>query len=102
MIKQSFLMLLLTFIAVLLRTQLHFMMSLIVTFQGYISGLLGLVFSSGFIGRLVQDVIVLLIMPVLVSLLIALVYWAIKRVKFQHTMSIACIIWVMLITAYIR
>lgn len=102
MIKQGLLMVLLTFLTVLLRTQLHFLLSLIVIFQGHLSGLLGLVFSSGFIGRLVQDVIVLLIMPVLVSLLIALIYWSIKRVKFKYTMSIACLIWVMLVTAYIR
>ena len=98
MVKQIVLIVGLSVAAIFFQEQLSNLLDGMIYMHNYIARGLELVFSSGRIGRLVQDVIALLIIPCIAGGVGAFSYWIAKRKMLPNTMLVIWIIWLVLLT----
>ncbi len=98
MIKQFVLILLLSAAGIFFKTQLVHVLDSVVVLHNYIARTLHTIFSDDKVGRLIQDMVSLLILPLFAGLVIATVFWLIKRSAMPHTMGVIWVFWLVLFT----
>ena len=64
------------------------LMSLIMTSHAFIVDLLANIFSDGTTGRIIRDLLALLILPLGIGLIPAIIYWVVKRRFFPYFMFV--------------
>lgn len=101
MIKQIVLIILLTVVAILFKDQLSQVLDSIVYVHNYIANLLHIIFSDDNVGLLIQDMIALLLIPIVCGLVVASVYWLIKRGKMPHTATVIWVVWLILLVTMV-
>lgn len=97
MAKQIILITLLSIATILFREQLVFILDGVVYAHNHIAKALHLVFADDEIGRLIQEMIALLIIPVICGVIIASIFWLIKRAKMPHIMPVIWVVWLVLL-----
>lgn len=101
MVKQFILIILFSFAAILFRTQLHHALGSLVYVHNYIAQGLHAVFSDDNAGRLIQDIISLLFIPIIVGLIVAMMFLLFKREAVTHTMAVIWVVWLVLLVTMI-
>ena len=101
MIKQFILIILFSFAAIIFRTQLHHALGNLVYMHNYIAQALHTVFSDDDVGRLIQDIISLLLIPVAVGVIVAMMFLLFKREAVMHTMAVIWVVWLVLLVTMI-
>lgn len=99
MTKHLVLLIILSVVAVFFRAELAYVVHIALQVHDHLVAWLGLVFSAGKWGQLIQLSLVLLLIPVVLGLVISGVYWLIKRKKLPCLMEVIWISWFVLLTA---
>lgn len=99
MTKQIILLILISIVAMFLQHQLVYVLHGLLYLHHLIASCLAMFFSNGPVGRAIQGIISLIVVPGLAGGLAALVFWLIKHVSMPHAMGTVWIVWlIMLIT----
>ncbi|QTS83634.1 hypothetical protein [Coxiella endosymbiont of Amblyomma nuttalli] len=98
MFKQFVLIILLSFVSILFRQETTRLLDGLVYLHNYIARVLHLIFFNDNVGRVMQDVISLLIIPVITGILVAAIFWIIKRMVMPHIMVVIWVVWSILLT----
>lgn len=97
MIKQILLIILLSAAAIFFQSELSHVIDFFVNAHQYVDKTLHSIFSQGQVGQLIQDMISLLILPFLGGLLLAALFWLVKRTSMPHTMGVVWVLWLVLL-----
>src|SRR3990167_10236381 len=101
MTKQIILIILLSVVTILFQEQLSHVLDSVVFVHNRIAEALRLIFADDNVGRLIQDMIALLLIPVICGLLVASVFWLIKRAQMPHIMAVIWVVWLVLLVTMI-
>lgn len=101
MIKHLVLLIALSVLAILFKMHLVHVLNGLLYVHNYIAQSLNVVFSSGSIGKVIQELISLLAIPIGAGLVAALVFWLMKRSVMPHTMAVIWIIWLVLLVTIV-
>lgn len=101
MFKNTVFLIIASVIVVFFKTQVSMVLRALVWCHNELAGLLSHVFSGDNIGQIIQSVVSLAIIPLLVGLLIAAVYWMIKRGKMAYTWTIIWMVWLALLATMV-
>ena len=101
MTKQSLLLIVFSLIAILFMAQLNHFLDSLVFLHNYITNTLHVIFSSDRVGRLIQDMVALLLIPFVAGGIVSLVYWLAKRSSMPYTMPFIWILWLVLLTTMV-
>ncbi|ACJ20903.1 hypothetical protein [Coxiella burnetii] len=101
MIKQFILLILLSLAAIFFRIELSHVLDGLVYIHNYIARTLHLIFSDDPAGRLIQNMISLLIIPVVAGFVVATAFWLIKRMAMPHIMAVIWVLWLILLTTMV-
>ena len=98
MIKQLILILLLSAAGIVFKVELVHVLDGVVLVHNRIAHTLHLIFSDDHVGRLIQDMVSLLVIPCLAGLAVAMCFWLVKRTAMPHTMGVIWVLWLILFT----
>lgn len=96
MIKHVMLIILLSAGGIFFKNELVHVLDGLVIIHNAIAQMLHLVFSDGRMGRLIQDMISLLIIPFFAGIFVVSIFWLIKRGGMPHAMSVVWVLWLVL------
>lgn len=99
MAKQIILLILLSIIVVIFQNQISEIMNGLVSLHDLFAKDLTFFFSGSAIGRAIQGVIALLLIPVVAGGLSALAFWLVKHVSMPHMMATIWIMWLVVLVA---
>lgn len=97
MLKQSILIIVLSLIAIFFRVELSHALDLLVRAHNSVSHLLRLVFADDAIGRTIQNLIALILIPTFCGLIVGLGFWLVKRGTMPHIMAVVWVLWLILL-----
>lgn len=98
MLKHILLLIVLSIVVIIGLHQLAIFLHWIGYGHAWLAGKFNLLFSGISFGFLISRVLALIIIPLIVSLIPAFIYWLIKRSEMPHLFLVVWIIWIMLIT----
>lgn len=98
MLKHILLLIVLSIIVIIGLHQLALFLHWIGYGHAWLAGKFNLLFSGISFGFLISRVLALIIIPLIVALIPAFIYWLIKRSEMPHLFLVVWIIWIMLIT----
>lgn len=98
MVKHLILILALTALGVMFRNELVHVLDGIVLIHNYIAQTLHLIFSDDQVGRLIQDMVSLLAIPLVAGFCVAIIFWMMKKAAMPHTMAVIWVLWLILVT----
>lgn len=101
MVKQAILIILLTVAAVFFKAQLSHVLDALISLHNTIAASLTKIFASDDDGLLVQNIIALLLIPLVLGGLVGLVFWFVKHEMMPHTMLVIWFVWLVLVTTMI-
>lgn len=99
MAKQSILLVILSVVAVFFQDQISHLMLGIVSLHDLIAKDLTFFFSGSEVGRVIQGLFALLIIPLVAGGLAALIFWLFKHVSMPHMMATIWIMWLIVLVA---
>ncbi|MDF1760191.1 MAG: hypothetical protein P1U40_06610 [Coxiellaceae bacterium] len=99
MVKHFVLLIIVSIIAVFFRTEVSYVIHGLLMVHDKIVHGLGVVFSGGQWGQLIELSFTLFIIPVVIGLIVMGIYWLIKRTQLPRMMELIWIVWVILLTA---
>lgn len=99
MVKHIVVLIIASIIAVFFRTEVSYIAHGLLMVHDKIVHVLSAVFSGGQWGQLIELSFTLFILPVIFGLIVAGIYWMIKRKAMPRMMELVWIIWVILLTA---
>lgn len=97
MLKQTILIIVLSLIAIFFRLELSHALDILVQAHNGLSHLLRLIFADDAIGRTIQNLIALLLIPVICGLIVGLGFWLVKRATMPHIMAVVWVLWLILL-----
>ena len=97
MLKNSILMIVASIIVMFFHHQIGFLLRFLLDLHDHVADGLGLIFSNATAGRLIQETIALIILPVGAGALAALLFWLAKRHEMPHIIGIVWVVWVVLV-----
>lgn len=101
MLKQTILIMILSAVTIVFKTQLGELLDGIVYLHNYIAGALHVVFSDDQVGSIIQDMIALLLIPLFCGIVVASVFWLVKRAQMPHIMAVIWIVWLVLLVTMV-
>ena len=99
MAKQLITLIALTTGVIFFSSELNHLLNFILQTHRLISQALHVAFSEGKIGVLIQNIIAVLLIPLICGLIAAAIHWLFKRTSPSHTMSVVWVVWLVLIVA---
>lgn len=99
MLKSIIVLILVSIVALFFQAELGHALRYLVMVHDKIADGLGIVFSKAPAGRLIQETITLIIIPVVIATVIAMVWLMIRRRKMPHLTMTVWIIWIVLFVA---
>lgn len=99
MFKSAIVLIIISVVAMFFQSELGHILRYLLTIHDKIADGLAVVFSNAPAGRVIQETIALIIIPVVVGALAALVWLLIKRNEMPHLMTTVWIIWTILLVA---
>ncbi len=97
MLKQIILIIVLSLIAIFFRVEISHVLNALVYVHNEVSHLLHMIFAEGATGRVIQNLIALLIIPFICGALVGLVFWLVKRATMPHIMAVVWGLWLILL-----
>jgi xanthosine utilization system XapX-like protein len=97
MLKQVILIVVLSLIAIFFRVELSHLLNALVYVHNQVSHLLHMIFAEGATGRVIQNLISLLIIPFVCGLIVGVVFWLVKREAMPHIMAVVWVLWLILL-----
>ena len=101
MFKQVMVILLLSVVVIFFKNQLAHVLDWLVAAHNYFAQKLHFIFSNDRIGRIIQDLIALLIIPILCGFLVLAIGWIIKRGAMPHVMVVVWTVWLVLLVTMV-
>lgn len=101
MFKQLLLIMFLSVLTIVFKIQLGHALDSVVYLHNIIARALHVVFSDDQIGRLIQDMIALILIPLFVGLLVGGSYWMIKREPLHQVKAIVWVVWLVLLVTMV-
>ncbi len=101
MLRQSFFVLLASLIVVLLATELAFILNYMDRAHLMLAGLLAKVFAGGTVGSIIRHTIALFLIPFIIALIPALIYYLAKKSSFPYFVYVIWVCWIILATMLI-
>lgn len=83
--------------AVFFKGQLVHVLHGLLAVHDRIANGLGVIFSGDAVGRILQSVIALLLIPIVVGAILAVAHWFLKQAHFPHTMTVIWVVWTVLL-----
>lgn len=97
MVKQVILIVLLSLVAIFFRSEISHLLNAVVYAHNAVAKLLHFIFSDDTVGKLIQNVIALLFLPFVAGLIVALIFWLVKRATMPHIMAVVWVLWLVLL-----
>lgn len=97
MYKQCILILILTIVAVFIQEQLEQVIAVLLSLHNIIAKDLMFFFSGRPLGRVIQGIIALLVIPFVAGGVAALGFWLVKHVSMPHMMATIWIVWLIVL-----
>ncbi|MCH9643571.1 MAG: hypothetical protein K0U29_03675 [Gammaproteobacteria bacterium] len=97
MAKHAFLLVVATVLGVFFRNELAHVLDWLLYLHNQLANWLAIVFSSDSLGRVLQGVLALLLVPVSIGGMVTTGHWMIKRSGYEHTMILIWMIWLILL-----
>lgn len=101
MFKQIVIIILISLAAIFFRAELSRVLDYMVYLHNYFAHALQMIFSGDAVGRYIQDVIALLVIPLIGGGIVALIFWMIKREALPHIMGVIWVVWLVLLVTMI-
>lgn len=79
------------------QTEVGHVLRYLLMFHDKIADALASIFSSAPAGRMIQEIIALIIIPVIAGAIAAFVFWLIKRHEMPHIISTVWFVWTVLL-----
>jgi len=89
-----------SFIVVLIKSQIDRILHGILAFHDMIEHGLGIIFSHGYWGQLLQAGLALFVPPLLIGGVIGLIYWLLKRDRWKYMMPFVWVSWLLLMASF--
>ena len=83
--------------AVFFKGQLVHVLHALLAVHDKIANGLAMIFSGDEVGRVLQSVIALLLIPLVLGVVIAIAHWILKQAHFPHTMTVIWVSWTILL-----
>ena len=99
MIRQIFILLLISIVCVYFMTHITWFMHFIDHLHSIFVKQLSLIFAGGKIGMMVKEVVALVLIPLIIAAIPAIIYWFIKRQHMPYFADILWVTWIMLLTS---
>ena len=97
MFKQIILIIVLSLTAIFFRVEISHLLNILVYLHNQVSHLLHMIFSEGVTGRMIQNLIALLIIPFVFGLIVGIIFWLVKRATMPHIMAVVWALWLILL-----
>lgn len=97
MLKNAIVLIIVSVITMFFQSELGHVLRYLLTVHDKIADSLAVVFSNAPAGRVIQETIALIIIPVALSAVAALVWLMVKRNEMPHLITIVWIIWTILL-----
>ncbi|OGO94640.1 MAG: hypothetical protein A3F41_04985 [Coxiella sp. RIFCSPHIGHO2_12_FULL_44_14] len=101
MVKQLILIILLSLGTIFFKSELTHVLDGLIYAHHYLMQALHGVFADDNVGRLIQDIVSLLLIPFLGGLVVALLFWLLKRSAMPHAMVAIWVVWLVLATTLV-
>ncbi len=101
MLKQLIILVLLSIIIILTMPYVQHGLHFLLASYHWISNLLAPIFSGGEAGNIIKKLIALLAVPIIVSFIVAFLYWIVKRSWFPYFIDIVWVLWLIQTTALV-
>jgi len=101
MFKQVLVILAVTIATIFFKNQLSHVLDILVSAHNYVGQKLHLIFADDKIGRIIQDMLALLLIPILCGLLVAAIFWLMKRGAMPQVMMVVWSVWLVLLVAMV-
>lgn len=98
MLKQSLFVLIASAIVVVFVREIAYVLFFVDGVHYFITEQLAKVFAGGQIGNIIRDSIVLFLIPFIIALIPALIYWAATRTPFKYYMHVLWLSWIIMAT----
>lgn len=85
--------------AVFFKDQLVHVLHGLLAVHDRVANGLGVIFSEDSVGRVLQSVLALILLPIALGVIVALGHWLLKQVHFPHTMTVIWVTWTILLVA---
>lgn len=99
MIKQIILLIVASIASIFFRNQLVDGVHFLLYSHDHLAALLTGIFASDQTGRMIHDVIALLLIPVVIGGGLSFLHWIVKKKAMPHTLTVMWVIWAVLVTA---
>lgn len=101
MLKQVILVILLSVLSIMFKSQLSHALDAVVGFHNLLASKLHIIFSDDEVGLLIQDMIALLLIPLLFGGVVTASFWLFKRSSMPHMMGVFWVLWLVLVVTMI-
>jgi hypothetical protein len=101
MAKHIVLIILLSVGTIIFKTELSHVLDSVVYVHNQIAQALHLIFSDDNVGRLLQDIFALLLIPLVCGIVLGTVFWLIKRSQMPNMMAVVWVVWLVLLVTMI-
>jgi len=97
MVKSLILLVILSVVAIFLKSQIGMVLHWLVIAHNHIAAWLGVVFSHDRTGQYIQAILSLIVIPIAVGGVAALGFWIVKRSAMPHVLATIWIAWTILL-----
>jgi hypothetical protein len=101
MVKQVILLIIASVLAVIFQNQIVHALNMLVTAHNREAQSLAGIFAGDHMGRMIQGVIAVVLLPVGVGAILSGGYWLIKKQMMPHTLTVVWVLWTVLLTTLI-
>jgi len=98
MLKTFLGLIVLSVLVILFKTQFTDLLHMVAEFHNFASDKLAGLFAGSSAGELAAHIISLVIIPIIVGLIPAFIYWIFYRTEMPHWIVVVWVVWVMLAT----
>ena len=101
MVKQGILLIGASVAATFFAQQLILALSMLVHAHNVVEAPLSGVFAGDHMGRVIQGVVALVVIPAVIGAVLAFAYWLVKKSMMPHLLTVVWVIWTILLTTLI-
>jgi len=101
MVKQIILLIIASVLAVMFQSQIMHALNVLVMAHNKEASSLAGIFSGDHMGRMIQGVIAVVLLPVAVGAVLSGGYWLVKKQMMPHTLTVVWVLWTVLLTTLI-
>lgn len=97
MLKHAIFMIIFSVLVMMFQSQVGYVLHYMLVAHDQVADILGSIFSNAPAGRMIQETIALVIIPLIIGVIVAFIYWLIKRREVPHIIGAVWFFWTVLI-----